>query len=104
MGGLAQLEKVNQEKSDLLYGFIDNSSFYNCNVELESRSHLNVVFSLPTPELEQEIVVAAKAAGIIGIAGHRTMTGCRVSLYNGVPLEAVQKLVEFLNKFAKQHR
>ncbi len=104
MGGLAQLEKVNQEKSDLLYGFIDDSSFYNCPVELESRSHLNVVFSLPTPELEQEIVVAAKAAGIIGIAGHRTMTGCRVSLYNGVPLEAVQKLVEFLDKFAKQNR
>lgn len=102
IGGLKQLEKINQKKANTLYECIDSNSLYHCPVEKASRSLMNVVFTLPTPKIEKQFIKETSEAGIIGVAGHRTRGGCRVSLYNGVPLEAVETLCEFMEKFAKK--
>ncbi|MEC4814209.1 MAG: 3-phosphoserine/phosphohydroxythreonine transaminase [Scytonema sp. PMC 1069.18] len=102
IGGLKQLENINQKKASLLYDFIDSTPLFNCAVEPASRSQMNVVFTLTNESLEKEFIHEASQAGIIGVAGHRTRGGCRISLYNGVTLEAVEKLIDFMNKFAQQ--
>ena len=104
IGGLKQLEKINKKKAELLYQCIDSNPLFNCAIEKASRSQMNAVFNLPTEELEKQFIQEAFAAGIVGVAGHRTRGGCRVSLYNGVSLSAVEGLVEFMDKFAKRHR
>ncbi len=104
MGGLQQLEMINQKKAALLYECIDASSVFECAVDPESRSQMNVVFTLPTENLQQQFIQAATEAGLVGVAGHRTRGGCRVSLYNGVPLTAVEALVQFMDSFNKQNQ
>ncbi len=104
IGGLKQLEKINQKKAELLYQCIDSNPLFNCAIEKASRSQMNAVFNLPTEDLEKQFIQEAFEAGIVGVAGHRTRGGCRVSLYNGVSLPAVEGLVEFMDKFAKKHR
>ncbi|MEB3182133.1 MAG: 3-phosphoserine/phosphohydroxythreonine transaminase [Nostocaceae cyanobacterium] len=104
IGGLQSLEQINQKKASLLYDFIDSTPLFHCAVEPSSRSLMNVVFTLPNQSLEKQFIHEASQAGIIGVAGHRTRGGCRVSLYNGVTLEAVENLIEFMDKFAKQKR
>jgi phosphoserine aminotransferase len=103
IGGLEQLGKINQEKASLLYDCIDSTPLFHCPVDRASRSQMNAVFTLPKEGLQEQFIKEAAQAGIIGVAGHRTKGGCRVSLYNGVSLEAVETLVEFMSKFAKQH-
>lgn len=103
IGGLEKLEKINQKKASLLYDFIDSTPLFDCATVPSSRSQMNVVFTLPNDNLEKQFIHETTQAGIIGVAGHRTRGGCRVSLYNGVTLEAVEMLIEFMDKFAKQH-
>jgi phosphoserine aminotransferase len=103
IGGLEKLGAINQKKADTLYGCIDANSLFNCAVEKKYRSQMNVVFTLPTKELEKQFIEEAFEAGIVGVGGHRTRGGCRVSLYNGVTLEAVEILVEFMEKFANKY-
>ena len=103
IGGLKALEKINQKKASLLYQFIDSTPLFDCPVEQNSRSQMNVVFTLPTENLEQQFIQEASEIGIIGVAGHRSRGGCRVSLYNAVTLESVKILIEFMNRFAKLH-
>lgn len=102
IGGLEALEKINEKKAALLYEFIDSTPLFHCAVEPSSRSQMNVVFTLRDENLEKQFIEETSQAGIIGVAGHRTQGGCRVSLYNGVTLEAVKILIEFMNKFAQQ--
>ncbi len=104
IGGLAELEKINSKKAELLYDCIDSYSLFNCAIDKASRSQMNAVFTLPTEELTQQFIQEAFEAGIVGVKGHRTRGGCRVSLYNGVSLPAVEGLVEFMEKFAKRNR
>ncbi len=102
IGGLEEVEKRNREKARLLYAVVDGSGgFYKNPVELRSRSNMNVVFRLPSEELEDKLVREAKAAGIVGIRGHRSVGGIRVSLYNAVPVEWAQALAGFLESFAR---
>ena len=102
-GGLAAVERKNREKGDLLYAAIDaRPDFYRCPVERESRSYMNVVFNLPTPELEAEFVSAASKAGFVGLKGHRSVGGVRASIYNAVEREWVQALSAFMNDFHKE--
>ncbi|MCY1021594.1 3-phosphoserine/phosphohydroxythreonine transaminase [Pyxidicoccus sp. MSG2] len=102
VGGLAQLEKWNREKAALLYGAIDrNAGFYRGPVERESRSVMNVVFHLPTEELNTTFVAEAKKAGMVGLKGHRTAGGIRVSTYNAVTVENVRTLATFMDHFVK---
>jgi phosphoserine aminotransferase len=103
IGGLKELGKINQKKASLLYDFIDSTPLFHCPVERSSRSQMNVVFNLPNENLEKQFIYETTQAGIIGVAGHRTRGGCRVSLYNGVTLDAVETLVDFMSKFTKQH-
>ena len=101
-GGLAGMEKVNRKKAARLYGVIDgNAEFFRSPVERESRSVMNVVFRLPTPELEERFIAEAKKRGMIGLKGHRSVGGVRVSIYNAVPYAWVETLAAFMEAFAR---
>ncbi|QSQ24686.1 3-phosphoserine/phosphohydroxythreonine transaminase [Pyxidicoccus parkwayensis] len=102
VGGLPQLEKWNREKAAILYGAIDrNAGFYRAPVERESRSVMNVDFHLPTEELDAAFVAEAKKAGMVGLKGHRTAGGIRVSTYNAVTVDNVRTLATFMDQFVK---
>ncbi len=101
-GGLAAMEKINIAKKDLLYNLFDeHPDFFEGAADKESRSWMNITLRLPSEELEQKLIGEAKENGIIGIKGHRSVGGIRFSIYNAMPLENVQKTVEFLDKFRK---
>jgi phosphoserine aminotransferase len=102
VGGLEAMAKINVEKADILYGFIDRSGFYRGTVEKDSRSLMNVTFRLPSEELELKFVSEASKAGLGGLKGHRSVGGCRASLYNAIGLDEVKKLVDFMADFAKK--
>jgi len=101
-GGLEAMEKHNRKKADLLYAAIDaRPDFYRCPVERDSRSTMNVVFTLPNAELEARFLSEAQKRNMIGLKGHRSVGGIRASIYNAASLEWVQALVEFMNAFEK---
>jgi phosphoserine aminotransferase len=102
-GGVAALEKRNEAKAKLLYNAIGQTEFYNCPVEKASRSKMNVVFRVANGDeaTEKRFADAAATAGIAGIAGHRSVGGMRVSLYNAVAIEAVESLVHFMREFER---
>jgi phosphoserine aminotransferase len=103
IGGLTAIEKMNQDKAALLYQAIDASSFYKGHARRDSRSLMNITFNLPTPELESKFVREATAVSLDGLKGHRSVGGCRASIYNAFPREGVEKLVHFMEEFAKQN-
>ena len=103
MGGLAELEKINKRKAELLYNQIDSTDFYKGTVEKESRSIMNVTFRLPSEDLEKQFIAETLEAGMIGLKGHRSVGGCRASIYNAVPLKAIEALVEFMKEFEKKN-
>lgn len=99
-GGAKAMEKRNTQKAAALYEAIDSSGgFYNCPVEKESRSVMNVVFRLPSEEQEAKFVSEATKAGLVGLKGHRSVGGIRASIYNAMTQEGVQALIDFMNKF-----
>ena len=100
-GGLPSIENTNREKAELLYQAIDNSDFYKGHARFESRSIMNVTFNLPTPELEAQFIQEATAASFDGLKGHRSVGGCRASIYNAFPSEGVKELVDFMAAFEK---
>ncbi len=103
-GGLAAMEKRNREKGDLLYAAVDaDPDFFRAPVRKDSRSYMNAVFRLPSEELEAAFIAEAKKRGMVGLKGHRSVGGIRVSMYNALPLEAVQTLVNFMEDFRKTH-
>jgi phosphoserine aminotransferase len=104
VGGLQNMAKINEEKARILYNAIDASDgFYRGPVVKDSRSQMNVVFRLKTPEMEEEFVKSAKAAGIIGVKGHRSTGGIRFSIYNANLVEHVKSAVEFMEEFHKKN-
>jgi phosphoserine aminotransferase len=103
-GGLAGMQKINEEKARILYDAIDSSGgYYNNPVEKDARSRMNVVFRLKSEELEEKFVKEAKAAGIIGVKGHRSVGGIRFSIYNANLVENVAKSVDFMKDFQKKN-
>jgi phosphoserine aminotransferase len=103
-GGVAAIEQQNQAKAALVYGAIDRQSgFYRGHAQIGSRSTMNVTFRLPEAALEQQFVAEAQAAGMVGLAGHRSVGGIRASLYNALPLEACATLASFMDEFARNH-
>lgn len=99
-GGLEAMEARNREKARALYDYIDaNAGFYRGTVAKEDRSWMNVCLRLPSEDLEAKFVTEAKSAGFIGLKGHRSVGGIRVSLYNAVPMEAVTDLIAFMKQF-----
>ena len=101
-GGIAWIEKVNQQKADLLYNEIDRNSLFFGTVVKEDRSNMNLCFLTNKPELEPEFDKLCKEANISGIRGHRDVGGYRASLYNALPLESVQVLVDVMKEFEKK--
>jgi len=102
-GGVAAMQQRNEEKAALLYEAIDGNDFYRGHAEKASRSLMNVTFNLPTPELEAEFIAEAAALGLDGLKGHRSIGGCRASIYNAFPKEGVEKLVAFMVEFAAKN-
>jgi phosphoserine aminotransferase len=103
LGGLGAVEAMNRKKAARLYGVIDaNAGFYRCPVEKESRSVMNVVFRLPAVADEERFVKEAKAQGMVGLKGHRSVGGIRASIYNAVMPEWVDALASFMESFAKR--
>lgn len=101
-GGLSVLEQRNAQKAKLLYDFLDSSDFYLNNIEKNSRSRVNIVFSLPTKELEMRFIRAAREHHLIGLHGHHLKGGIRASIYNAMPIAGVEILIEFMNKFQRK--
>jgi len=101
IGGVGEIEKINSEKAALLYSAIDKTDFYRGHAEPYSRSKMNISFNLPTPELEAKFIAEATAQGLDGLKGHRSIGGCRASIYNAFPREGVVQLVEFMELFAR---
>lgn len=103
-GGLAAVDALNRQKAALIYRIIDEQpDFFRCPVQADSRSLMNIVFRLPTEELEEQFLKQATAAGMVGLKGHRSVGGVRVSLYNAVPLAAAETLAAFMRDFVQQH-
>ena len=100
IGGLQAIGRINQSKKDIIYNLIDTfPDFLRGTVRNDSRSWMNVTLRLPSEELEQKLVANAKEAGFIGLKGHRSVGGIRVSMYNAMSLEGVQKVAEFMENF-----
>jgi phosphoserine aminotransferase len=102
-GGLAEMERINIAKANLLYDFLDSTDFYHCPVAKADRSRMNVPFTLKNASLDEEFLKQAKAHGLIQLKGHRSVGGMRASIYNAMPLEGVKVLVEFMKEFARNH-
>ena len=103
VGGLEKMAALNQKKAQLLYNFFDTGSFYRATAEPDSRSLMNVTFRLPNEDLEQQFVRQALENGLGGLKGHRSVGGCRASLYNAVSLDAVEALIDFMKTFEKKN-
>ena len=104
IGGLEAMDKLNQEKAKVLYDFLDSSKMFKGTVDKEVRSLMNVPFVTDSEELDAEVVKATKAAGFDNLKGHRSVGGLRASIYNAMPKEGVEALVEFLKKFEQEHK
>ncbi len=102
-GGVDAIHKVNLEKAQLLYGYIDSSEFYNNPIAIPNRSIMNVPFTLADEALEKQFLKEAEANHLLNLAGHRSVGGMRASIYNAVPLEGVQALIRFMDDFAKRN-
>jgi phosphoserine aminotransferase len=103
VGGLGKMAAINQKKAQLLYGFLDAGDFYRATAVADSRSLMNVTFRLPNEDLEKQFVEQALANGLGGLKGHRSVGGCRASIYNAITLDAVQALVDFMITFEKEN-
>lgn len=103
-GGLEKIEQINRQKAQMIYDILDQSSFYRGTARPDSRSLMNITFRLPSEELEKKFVEEALANGMLGLKGHRSVGGIRASIYNAVPLEAVEKLVDFMKKFEQANK
>lgn len=99
LGGVRVIEEMNIDKAGLLYNAIDSSDYYRGHADKDSRSLMNVPFTLPSKELEAKFIAEATAIGLNGLKGHRSVGGCRASIYNAFPKEGVQKLVQFMKEF-----
>ena len=104
MGGLTEMAKRNEDKAKVLYDFLDSSKLFKGAVVPADRSLMNVPFVTPTAEMDAEVVAASKAAGFDNLKGHKSVGGLRASIYNAMPKEGVEALVEFLKDFEAKHR
>lgn len=103
MGGLDAMQKHNEEKAKILYDFLDESKMFKGTVRAEDRSLMNVPFVTGNEELDAKFVKEATAAGFVNLKGHRSVGGMRASIYNAMPKEGVEKLVEFMKKFEAEN-
>ncbi len=103
MGGLEKMKEINEAKAKVLYDYLDESKLFKGTVRKEDRSLMNVPFVTGNEELDAKFVKEATAHGFTNLKGHRTVGGMRASIYNAMPIEGVQALVEFMKKFEKEN-
>ncbi len=103
-GGVAALQKINEQKAKILYDYLDSSELFKGTVVKEDRSLMNIPFVTGNEELDAKFVKEAKEAGFVNLKGHRTVGGMRASIYNAMPVEGVEKLVEFMKKFEAENK
>ena len=104
MGGLEVMGQINEKKAAVLYDFLDSSTLFRGTVVKQDRSLMNVPFVTGSTELDAKFVAEAAEAGFVNLKGHRTVGGMRASIYNAMPIEGVEKLVRFMEKFEKENR
>ncbi|NLE25033.1 MAG: aminotransferase class V-fold PLP-dependent enzyme, partial [Clostridiaceae bacterium] len=104
LGGVASVQKMNEEKAALLYDYIDNSSLFKNPVAKEDRSLMNITFVTGSEELDKKFIAEAKQQGLVALGGHRSVGGMRASIYNAMPIEGVQKLVNLMKKFEMENK
>ncbi|WP_203363328.1 3-phosphoserine/phosphohydroxythreonine transaminase [Bacillus sp. REN10] len=104
LGGLKAMEKINRDKAEILYSFLEESEMFRSPVKKDSRSIMNIPFVSPSAELDAAFVKEAKAAGLETLKGHRSVGGMRASIYNAMPVEGVQALVDFMKEFESKHK
>ena len=103
-GGLDAATKMANERAGLIYGAMaKDAGFYKCPVNENARSNMNIVWRLPSEDLEKQFVTEALAAGMSGLKGHRSVGGCRASVYNAMPIAGAQALADFMGEFAKKN-
>jgi len=104
MGGLEAMQALNEKKAAVLYDYLDQSKLFKGTVAKEDRSLMNVPFVTGNKELDAEFVAAATAAGFVNLKGHRSVGGMRASIYNAMPMEGVEALVQFMKNFEEAHQ
>ena len=95
--------RINREKSAILYDFLDQSKLFSATVKEKDRSLMNVPFVTGDVQLDKAVIAQAEKEGLVNLKGHRTVGGMRASIYNAMPKEGVEKLVDFLNNFEKHN-
>jgi phosphoserine aminotransferase len=103
VGGLDKMAAINQKKADLIYNLLDSSTYYRGTADKDSRSQMNVTFRLPNEDLEKKFIAEATANDMGGLKGHRSVGGCRASIYNATGVKAVETLVDFMKNFEKKN-
>ena len=103
IGGLEEMKKINEKKANMLYSFLDQSSLFHGTVVPEDRSLMNISFVTGNDDMDAKFVKAATEAGFVNLKGHRSVGGMRASIYNAMPVEGVEKLVDFMAKFEKEN-
>ncbi len=104
LGGIKEIQKINEYKANMLYDFLDSSSMFKATVAKEDRSLMNVPFVTGSDELNAKFVKESKEAGLVNLKGHRSVGGMRASIYNAMPVEGVKALVEFMKKFETENK
>lgn len=104
LGGIEAMAKRNQDKAAVLYDFLDQSKLFTGSVRKEDRSLMNVPFVTPSKEQDADVVAASQKAGFSNLKGHRSVGGLRASIYNSMPKEGVEALVDFLKKYETEHK
>ncbi len=104
MGGLEKMKEINEKKAKVLYDFLDSSDMFSATVEGKDRSLMNVPFITGNDELDAKFIAESKKAGFINLKGHRSVGGMRASIYNAMPVEGVEKLVDFMKKFEAENK
>ena len=103
-GGVAAMEKINIEKANLLYDFLDNSKLFKGTANVKDRSRMNVTFVTGDPDKDAAFVKEAAANGLVNLKGHRIVGGMRASIYNAMPIEGIKQLVEFMKEFEAKNK
>ncbi|MFJ8526903.1 3-phosphoserine/phosphohydroxythreonine transaminase [Bacillus sp. NPDC094106] len=103
-GGVSAIEEQNRKKASLLYRFLDESKLFTSPVDPKYRSLMNIPFTTPSEELNEQFLQKAKALGLVTLKGHRSVGGMRASIYNAMPIEGVQKLVDYMKDFELENR
>ena len=103
IGGVAAMEKINDQKASLLYNTLESLPIFHLPVAPQDRSLMNAVFTMKDPDLEASFLQVCKEEGMVGVKGHRSVGGFRISLYNALPLNSVETLTALMKHFASKH-